>query len=150
MGKLETFALILLVLTLVLIPILILGDNMKSKTEGNATDQNNNDVNSLSEIKDVNMAQEMQKAIDNLELKGVDTSELKNLKTEYAAYNKEEELALIEDDFESVLKYRTQKEEIILLFADILQQNSYFSFNIYEYTKNIKYGQEGNISYFNK
>lgn len=134
MGRLETFAMILVVMTLVLIPVLILGDSIKSNTIDESIDQNSTSRETPPPgIKDVNMAQEMQYAIDTLEIKGVDTTELKNLKTEYAAYNNEEELALVEDDFENALKYRNEKEKVLISFTEILKDNGYYSMNIYQY-----------------
>jgi len=102
MGKIKTFVLCMDIIMLITIPILILGDTFNFETD-DATDQSNiapiKDPIVSAKIKDVNMAKEMQDAIDALEVKGIDISDLKNLKTEYAAYSNEERLALLEEDF---------------------------------------------------
>lgn len=125
MGKIKTFALCMAIIMLITIPILILGDTFNFETD-DATDQSNippiKDPIVSAEIKDVNMAKEMQDAIDVLEVKGVDISDLRNLKTEFAAYSNEERLALLEEDFETVMKYKKEKEKIIQSFSEILNE----------------------------
>lgn len=142
MGKIKTFALCMAIIILITIPILILGDTFNFETD-DATDQNNialiKDPMVSVEIKDVNMAKEMQDAIDALEVKGVDISDLKNLKTEYAAYSNEERLALLEEDFETVKKYQEEKQKIVQSFSEILNEEGYNNLNIYEFTKDHKY-----------
>jgi len=138
MGKIKTFALCMAIIMLITIPILILGDTFNFETDA-ATDQSNippiKDPIVSAEIKDVNMAKEMQDAIDVLEVKGIDISDLKNLKTEYAAYSNEERLALLEEDFETVKKYQEEKEKIIQSFSEILNEEGYKNLDIYEFTK---------------
>ena len=142
MGKIKTFALIMSIIILLTIPILILGDTLNLMEE-DTTDQNEAvllmDPFVSAEINDVNTAKEMQDAINALEVEGVDISELKNLKTEYAAYSSEERLALLEDDFENVMKYREEKEKIVISFSEILKEEGFYNFNIYELTKNHNY-----------
>jgi hypothetical protein len=142
MGKIKTFALCMAIIMLITIPILILGDTFNFETD-DATDQSNiapiKDPIVSAEIKDVNMAKEMQDAIDALEVKGIDISDLKNLKTEYAAYSNEERLALIEEDFETVMKYQEEKQKIVQSFSEILNEEGYKNLNIYEFTKDHKY-----------
>ncbi|MEN6379075.1 MAG: hypothetical protein ABFD15_05800, partial [Methanofastidiosum sp.] len=93
-----------------------MGDTFNFETD-DATDQSNiapiKDPIVSAKIKDVNMTKEMQDAIDALEVKGIDISDLKNLKTEYAAYSNEERLALLEEDFETVMKYQEEKQKIV-------------------------------------
>ncbi|NPV49592.1 MAG: hypothetical protein HPY60_00135 [Candidatus Methanofastidiosum sp.] len=142
MGKIKTLILVLALILLITIPILILGDTLNLNTGDDSTDQNAilpKDPIVSNEIKDFNMAKEMQDAIDALELKGVDISELKNLKTEYAAYSSEERLAMLEDDFETAMKYQQEKEKIVLSFSGILNEEGFYNFNIYEFTKNHNY-----------
>lgn len=142
MGKIKTFAAGMALLLLITIPILILGDNFNLGAEDETLDQNVLDLKDSIvsiEIKDVNMAKEMQDAIDVLELKGIDISELKNLKTEYAAFSNEERLAMLGEDFETVMKYQEEKERIVLSFSEILKEEGVQSLNIYEFTKDHKY-----------
>lgn len=142
MGKIKTFALCMAIIMLITIPILILGDTFNFETD-DATDQSNiapiKDPIVSAEIKDVNMAKEMQDAIDALEVKGIDISDLKNLKTEYAAYSNEERLALLEEDFGTVMKYQEEKQKIVQSFSEILNEEGYKNLNIYEFTKDHKY-----------
>ena len=142
MGKIKTFALCMALILLITIPILILGDTFNFETDNETLDQNvivlKDPIVSI-EIKDVNMAKEMQDAIDALEVKGVDISDLRNLKTEYAAYSNEERLALLEEDFEIVNKYQEGKQKIVQSFSEILNEERYKNLNIYEFTKDHKY-----------
>lgn len=142
MGKIKTFALCMALIILITIPILILGDTFNFETDNETLDQNvivlKDPIVSI-EIKDVNMAKEMQDAIDALEVKGVDISDLRNLKTEYAAYSNEERLALLEEDFEIVNKYQEGKQKIVQSFSEILNEERYKNLNIYEFTKDHKY-----------
>ena len=142
MGKIKTFALGMALIILITIPILILGDTFNFETDNETLDQNvivlKDPIVSI-EIKDVNMAKEMQDAIDALEVKGVDISDLRNLKTEYAAYSNEERLALLEEDFEIVNKYQEGKQKIVQSFSEILNEEGYKNLNIYEFTKDHKY-----------
>ncbi len=142
MGKIKTFVLCMDIIMLITIPILILGDTFNFETD-DATDQSNiapiKDPIVSAKIKDVNMAKEMQDAIDALEVKGIDISDLKNLKTEYAAYSNEERLALLEEDFETVMKYQEEKQKIVQSFSEILNEEGYKNLNIYEFTKDHKY-----------
>jgi hypothetical protein len=142
MRKIKTLVLFLALILLITIPILILGDTLNSNTDDDSTDKNvivPKDPMVSNEAKDVNMAREMQDAIDALEVKGVDISELKNLKTEYAAFSNEERLAMLEDDFENAMKYQQEKENIIISFSEILKDEGFYNFNIYEFTKNHNY-----------
>ncbi|NMC58241.1 MAG: hypothetical protein GYA51_02420 [Candidatus Methanofastidiosa archaeon] len=152
MGKLENFAMILIVISLVAIPIAILGDTINHKNEDTSLEHNNeilegDSIPSPKKINDADIVKDMQNAIDTLELKGIDTTELKNLKTDYAAYNNEEKLASLEDDFENVAKYRNEKENILVSFLEILKDQGYHNFNIYEYSKNIEIIEDGNFSH---
>ena len=141
--NIKTFAFVMALIILITVPILILGDTLNFKADNETIDQNNVEVLKdpivSVEIKDVNMANEMQDAIDALEVKGTDISELKNLKTEYAAFSNEERLALLGEDFESVMKYQEEKEKIVLNFSEILKEEGFQSLNIYEFTKDHKY-----------
>ena len=142
MRKIKTLVLVLALVLLMAIPILILGDTLSFNADDDSIDQNSiapNDPATPNVIKDVNMAKEMQDAIDALEVKGADISELKNLKTEYAAYNSQERLAMLEDDFENAMKYKEEKERIVISFSDILKEEGFYNFNIYEFTKNHNY-----------
>jgi len=142
MGKIKTFALCMTIIILITIPILILGDTFNFETDNETLDQNvivlKDPIVSI-EIKDVNMAKEMQDAINALEVKGIDISDLRNLKTEYAAYSNEERLALLEEDFETVNKYQEEKQKIVQSFSEILNEEGYKNLNIYEFTKDHKY-----------
>lgn len=142
MGKIKTFILSAALILLITIPILILGDTLNLGTDDESLDQNALDFKDpivSIEIKDVNMAKEMQDAIDALEVKGIDISELKNLKTEYAAFSNEERLAILGEDFETVMRYQEEKERIVLSFSEILKEEGFQSLNIYEFTKHHKY-----------
>jgi len=138
MRRINIFGMFMAIIILITIPVLILGDTLDLKQD--ASEQTDiiitHDPITSFEINDVNMAKEMQDAIDALETKGVDISELKNLKTEYAAYSSEERLAMLEDDFENVMKYQQEKEKIVISFSEILTEEGLYNFDIYKFTKN--------------